>query len=193
MVGSRSIARRELLVLPRLVQLVADGDKAPVDGECGCVQVDVVPLQSEQLTAAESGVGEQPQGGKQPVAGRLTKKRPQFLRGPGLLFHLGYRPHLGGVGHQSDVSSHDPTPYSVVESATDDEMDLPHRLGSQRPLLVPRMQFLLVELLEVMGSKAADRDTPESRENMPSILRRYPSHVLCAKVTFFPGSQRAVR
>ena len=45
----------------RLVQFVADGHERPGDGELRAVEVDVAPLETEDLTASHPGVGGDPQ------------------------------------------------------------------------------------------------------------------------------------
>src|SRR2546421_12641589 len=58
-----------------LVELVADGDDATVDGEPCFVEVDVGPLKAEELVAAHSGVSGQPERRKEALSGGGPQER----------------------------------------------------------------------------------------------------------------------
>jgi hypothetical protein len=97
------------------------------------------------------------------------------------------------VRHLSDVSSDDAATDGVVEGTPDDEMYLQDALGCQWPLAVLRVKLLVVESFQVVGSEATDRNLPGVGMMWSSILRRYPSQVLCATSSFLPGSHRVSR
>lgn len=104
------------------------------------------------------------------MAGGLAEKRLQFLGCPGLWFHLGNRPHVRRVGDQGHVAVDHATLDSVLESTTDDEMNLQHYLRRQRSPVVGRVQHPVVERFQVVGSEPSDPEMANRREDVPVDL-----------------------
>ena len=80
--GSRAMGRRAFRVLPGLVDLVADGDQPAVDGEALALEVDVVPLESEDLVASHAGHCREPEEREEAVAVRSPQDFLQLLLSP---------------------------------------------------------------------------------------------------------------
>ncbi len=59
--------------------LVADGHQRSVDRDAGSIELDVAPVQAEELTASHSGVRRDPQSGVKAVVGGGVEERPQLL------------------------------------------------------------------------------------------------------------------
>jgi hypothetical protein len=57
-----------------LMEFVADGDETLVDGQPALVEVDVVPLESEDLVAAHPGHRRHPQQREEPMTGGGTQE-----------------------------------------------------------------------------------------------------------------------
>ena len=156
------------------MHVVADGDEPSVDRHGGRFEVDVGPLQAEQFAASQPGVGGEPHGGEEAVARRLTQESLQLLGCPGLLLDFGDRSEFRCVSHDGDVACHDASTHGVVEGATDDEMDLQHRLGSQGLASVGRVQLLVVERFEMMRAQPPDRHVAEGGEDVSVDLAPVP-------------------
>ena len=63
---------------------------------------------------------------------------------------FGNRSELRRVSSGGNVAGHDATSFGVVEGATDDEMDLQHRLWRQGLASVGRVQLLVIQCFEMM-------------------------------------------
>ncbi len=137
------------------MQFVADRDRVAVDRDGGCVAVDVIPFEAEEFAASHPGVGCEPERREQAVACCGMQERLELLGCPGLLLDLGDGAQFGGVGDERDVARHDPPFDGVVEGTADDEMDLQHRLRSERPGPVGGVELVLVEGFEMMQAEPA--------------------------------------
>ena len=93
---------------PGLVQLVADGDESTVEVEATLLDVDVGPLEPEDLVAAHPGHGGEPQDREEPVTGGGAQELAELLVGQGGAFDPLQRPLLGGPGDERDVAGDQP-------------------------------------------------------------------------------------
>lgn len=100
------------------------------------------------------------------MTGRRGEELLQLLGGPGIGLDLRDRSEAWRVGHERDVAVDESLCRGVGESASDDEVDLEHGLGSERFATVGGAQHGVVERLELLGAEPADRDAPERREDV---------------------------
>jgi hypothetical protein len=146
----------------RLMHLVVDGDEPAVDRDGGRLLVEVLPPEPQELVAAHPGEGCRPQGREEAVAGGGAQEGPQLLRRPGTLFDPRDGPKAGGVGDQGDVPRDEPATHGLLESPPDDQVDLVHRLRSERGVSVARMEQPVVEGVEVVGRRRRRRTRPSA-------------------------------
>jgi hypothetical protein len=71
-----------------------------------------------------------------------------------------------GVGDQGDVSRDEPAAHRLLQSPPDDQVDLVHRLRSERGVPVGRMEQPVVEGVEVVGTQAPQADVAESGDDV---------------------------
>ncbi|GBE22666.1 hypothetical protein BMS3Bbin01_02042 [bacterium BMS3Bbin01] len=121
------------------------------------------------------------------------QERLELLGCPGLLLDLGDGAQFGGVGDERDVARHDPPFDGVVEGTADDEMDLQHRLRSERPGPVGGVELVVVEGFEMMRAEPPDRDLAEGGEDVPVDLAPVPVPGRVRRASFLPGNHRVVR
>ena len=100
------------------------------------------------------------------MAGRGPQERLELLGGPCLLLDLGDGAEPWRVGDEGDVAGDEPSAGGVRESAADDEVDLVDGLGSETGAAVGRMEEVLVEAFEMVGSQPAQPDGAEGRQHM---------------------------
>jgi len=156
------------------VELVAHGHESAVDLDGAFGEVDVVPLQADELASAHPGRGEDPQGGEEPVTRGGSEEPVQLLGVPGLGFDLGDRSQSGGLCHERDVAVQEPVGPRVGQRAADDEVDFEDGLRRERSGAVGRAEHGLIQRLEVFGSEPSQRDTSEAGEDVPLDLAAVP-------------------
>jgi hypothetical protein len=117
------------------VELIADGDETAGEREAGLGDVDVGPLEAEDLVAAHAGHGGEPQHREQPVTRRGPQERLQLRGGPRLGLGLLDGPEHGRPGDEGDVAGQQAASHRFVEGASDDEVHLVHGLWRQRRAL----------------------------------------------------------
>jgi hypothetical protein len=78
------------------------------------------------------------------------------------------------VCHGRDIAGHDPSTHSVVEGASDDEMDLQHCLGCEWLPPVGWVEFLVVECFEMVRAQTPDRHFAEGGESVPVDIAPVP-------------------
>ena len=86
------------------MEFVGDGDDAAVHRHRAGDEVEVVPLQAEELAASDAGVGREPEGSEQPMAGGAPQEGLQLLRVPSSLLGLRDGTQFWGVGEEGDVA-----------------------------------------------------------------------------------------
>jgi hypothetical protein len=148
------------------MHLVVDRDEPPVDRDGGGLLVEVLPAEPEELVAAHPGEGCSPEGREEAVPGRGAQKGPQLLRRPGTPFDPGDGPKAGGVGDQGNVPRDEPATHGFLESPPDDQVDLVHRLRSERGVSVARMEQAVVESVEVVRTQAPQADVAECGDDV---------------------------
>ncbi len=160
--------RRLLAVLPRdSWSSYANGDEASVDRHRVLAEVDVAPFESEEFAATHPGVGGEPERREQTMPDRSPQKGCQLSGGPCLGFVFGNRPEPRRVSNESDVSVHDPAFRGVIEGASDNEVNLEHRLGCQCLCAgFGGSELRLVKSFEVGDFQSADRDPAEGWEDV---------------------------
>jgi hypothetical protein len=70
------------------------------------------------------------------------------------------------VGDQGDVPRDEPATHGLLESPPDDQVDLVHRLRSERGVSVARMEQPVVEGVEVVGTQAPQADVAEGGDDV---------------------------
>lgn len=76
------------------------------------------------------------------------------------------------MSYQSDVSVDEATSDGILESASDNEMHLQHRLRGERPSFVGGVEHPVVERLEMVCPKSADTKVADRREDVSVDFRR---------------------
>ena len=159
--GSRLIGRRAVRDLPLVsVEFVADRHERASDGQVRSVEVDVAPAQAEDLAASHARVGGEPDGGVVAVTACECQECPELLSVPHSGRVAGQRPPLRGVGDRGRVSQDPAATDGVLESPTQDHVDLYDGLVVQPSCAVGAsgVEQVGVEALEVIGAQVPQRD-----------------------------------
>jgi hypothetical protein len=159
----------------RFAKFIADGDEAPVDRHGGFVQVDVGPAEAQEFAATHPGVGGEPERREQPMSDPSLQKLAELFGSPGLGFVFGDGAESWCVGDVGDVAGEHSSFDCSSEGAADDEVDVEHGLGCERPHVgVGGSEFGVVEAFEVGDVEASDRGSAEGGEDVAVDLAAIP-------------------